>query len=234
MVPTDNGALADTEIVEQVLDGQSGLYSMLMRRYNQRVYRVIRSILTSDEEAEDVVQEAWVRAYEHLAQFEGRASFSTWVTKIAFHEALARRRQSSRWEQLVGKDGEIMREAELQQVSAETPEDQAMRAQLGRMLQTAVDKLPLTYRSVFVMREVEHLSTAETADCLGVTQKTVKIRLHRSRALLRRELEGRAGAAIAEAYLFLGARCDRTVTRVLQRIPAPAHAETKVSPYRSS
>ena len=111
-----------------------------------------------------------------------------------------------------------MPEAERRQATSETPETQAMRGQLGRMLQEAVDALPEAYRSVFVLRAVEQLSTSETAECLELSEEAVKTRLHRSRALLRRELEHRLGPAIAEAYAFLGTRCDRVVKRVLERI----------------
>ena len=210
--------ISDDDVVSRVRAGETGLYEMLMRRYNQRLFRVIRSVVMNDDEAEDVLQEAWVRAYEHLDQFAGRASFSTWVTRIAFHEALARARKNRRWTPLENPEGEIMAEAERRQTTAETPEMQAERSQLGRMLQAAVDGLPETYRSVFVLREVEQLSTTETAECLELSEEAVKTRLHRSRALLRRDLESRLGPAISEAYVFLGARCDRIVMRVLERI----------------
>jgi RNA polymerase sigma-70 factor (ECF subfamily) len=218
MVTLECQALSDEQVVDRVRRGDSGLYELLMRRYNQRVYRVIRSVLIDHNEAEDVLQEAWVRAYEHLDQFAGRASFSTWVTKIAYYEALARARRNKRWAPLEGPEGEIMPEASLRLSKTETPEEQAMRAQLGQMLQAAVDELPVSYRSVFMLREVEHLNTSETAECLGLSEEAVKTRLHRSRALLRRDLEGRAGSAIAEAYSFMGERCDRSVARVLERI----------------
>ena len=209
---------SDDDVVARVRTGETGLYERLMRRYNQRLFRVVRSVVPSDSEAEDVLQEAWVRAYEHLDQFAGRASFATWVTRIAFHEALARTRQSRRWISLENPGGEIMSEADRRQTTSETPETQAMRGQLGRTLQAAMDALPETYRTVFVLREVEQLSTSETADCLDLSEEAVKTRLHRSRALLRRELEARLGPAIAEAYTFLGSRCDRMVARVLERI----------------
>jgi len=211
-------ALSDSEVVTRVRSGETGLYELLMRRYNQRLFRVVRSVVTEDAEAEDILQEAWVRAYEHLDQFEGRASFATWVTRIAFYEALARARKSKRWTPLENPKGEIMAEADRKQTNSDTPEAQAMRGQLGQILQAAVDALPESYRSVFMLREVEKLSTSETAECLELSEEAVKTRLHRSRALLRRELEGRLGPAITEAYSFLGARCDRVVAQVLSRI----------------
>lgn len=210
--------LTDADVVALIRSGETGRYETLMRRHNRRLFRVIRSVVTDDIEAEDVLQEAWVRAYEHLDQFEGRASFSTWVTRIAFHEALARTRISKRWIPLEDPQGQVMPEANRLQSTLETPEAQAMRGQLGQILEAAVDGLPETYRSVFMLREIEHLSTSETAECLDLSEEAVKTRLHRSRALLRRELENRLGPAIAEAYSFLGARCDRVVKQVLARI----------------
>jgi RNA polymerase sigma-70 factor (ECF subfamily) len=210
--------ISDGDVLTRVRAGETGLYELLMRRYNQRLFRVIRSVVSDEGEAEDVLQETWVRAYEHLSQFEGRASFSTWVTRIAFHEALARIRGNKRWTPLENCGGEIMADVDRRQTTCETPESEAMRRQLGLALQAAVDMLPDTYRSVFVLREVEQLSTSETAECLELSEEAVKTRLHRSRALLRRELVDRLGPAIAESYPFLGTRCDRIVTRVLARI----------------
>ncbi|HLN01545.1 MAG TPA: RNA polymerase sigma factor [Bryobacteraceae bacterium] len=220
MVPKECQSVSDLEVVDRVRAGETGLYELLMRRYNQRLYRTIRSVLTDETEAEDVLQEAWVRAYEHLDQFRGLALFATWLTRIAFHEALARSRKGKRWTQIEDQSGEVIAEVNRRQTTSTTPETEAIRGQLGQMLEAAVDALPERYRSVFVLREVEQLSTTETADCLGLSEEAVKTRLHRSRALLRRDLESRIGPAIAEAYSFLGARCDRTVARVLKRIGA--------------
>lgn len=220
MVVEECATLADAEIVERVLRGEIALYELLMRRHNQRLYRVIRSVLTDDAEAEDVLQDAWVRAYAHLKQFKGAASFSTWVIRIGYHEALARARKRTRWAPLENPEGEIVAEVERRTADAETPEGQAIRRQIGAILEAAVDGLPESFRSVFMLREVERLSTAETAECLAISEEAVKTRLFRSRALLRRELEKRAGPAIAETYAFMGERCDRTVARVLERLQA--------------
>lgn len=211
----------DDEIVALVRSGETSMFEMLMRRYNQRLFRAIRSIVNDELEAEDVLQDVWVRAYEHLNQFLGRASFSTWLTRIAIYEAIARNRKRKRWTALEDPKGEIVPEANRRQTTEYTPETEAMRGQLRQMLDAAVDALPETYRSVFVLREVEQLSTSETAECLDLTEEAVKTRLHRSRALLRRDLEDRIGPAVTEVYAFLGARCDRTVARVLERIGHP-------------
>lgn len=210
--------IADDELVALVRSGETGMFEMLMRRHNQRLFRAIRSIVSDELEAEDVLQDVWVRAYEHLNQFLGRASFSTWVTRIAIYEAIARTRTRKRWTPLEDPEGEIVSEVNRRRATRDTPETEAIRGQLGQMLNDAVDALPETYRSVFVLREVEQLSTSETADCLELSEEAVKTRLHRSRALLRRDLESRIGPTVTEVYTFLGPRCDRTVARVLERI----------------
>lgn len=210
-------SLTDREVVERVLAGEKALYELLMRRHNQRLYRVARSVVREDSEAEDVLQDAWARAYEHLAQFEGRSSFATWVTRIAYYEALARAKKQKRWAAVEDEDGDVLPQVN-RQAAVETPEEQAMRDELGRMLEAAVDGLPDGYRTVFVLREVEQLSTSETAEALGASEEAVKTRLHRARALLRRELAARIGSAASETFAFMGARCDRTVARVMARI----------------
>ena len=218
MVSKECQSASDAEVVERVRGGETDLYELLMRRHNQRLFRIIRAVVINDLEAEDVLQESWVRAYEHLDQFSGHASFPAWVTSIAYNEALARSRKSKRWTVLEDAEGEIMPEANRSSATSETPETQAMRGELAQMLQSAVDALSETYRLVFVLREVEQLSTNETAECLGISEEAVKTRLHRSRALLRCELQAQIGPTIAQAYSFLGIRCDRTVARVLDRI----------------
>jgi RNA polymerase sigma-70 factor (ECF subfamily) len=220
MVLQECQSLSDAEVVERVRGGAAGLYELLMRRYNQRLFRIIRSVVSDDEEAEDILQDTWVRAYEHLDQFEGRAGFATWAGRIALHEAWARARKSRRWTPLEGPEGEMMPEVLGRGKSPETPETQVIRKQLGQVLQSAVDELGETYRPVFVLREVEQMSTVETAETLGLSEEAVKTRLHRARALLRQVLEERLGPAVTEAYSFMGDRCDRTVARVLERIGA--------------
>ncbi len=211
-------SLSDEEVVARVRAGETMLFELLMRRHNQRLFRAIRSVIVADADAEDVLQEAWVRAFEHLDQFAGKAAFSTWVTKIALYEALARLRKGKRLMALENEDGEIMAEAQSGVTDLDDPEKQAIRGELGRALRLAVERLPEAYRTVFVLREVERLSTMETAECLSLTEEAVKTRLHRSRALLRRDLEGQMGPALSETYAFMGHRCDRVVRAVMQRI----------------
>jgi RNA polymerase sigma-70 factor (ECF subfamily) len=214
--------LSDEEVVDRVRRGETALFEVVMRRYNQRVYRVARSILASDAEAEDVMQEAYVRAYTHLDQFEGRAAFSTWLTKIAVYEAMNRLRRSGRFEPLetpVDAGEESMRQAAAED---RDPERQMFDQEIRTLLEAAIDALPADYRSVFTLREVEGLDTAETARCLDVSEDVVKTRLHRARARIREDLYRRAGATSAAAFQFHLSRCDRVVDAVFARIAPPA------------
>ena len=206
--------LTDEEIVERILGGETALFELLMRRYNQRLYRVTRAIVRDEGEAEDVTQDTYVRAFEHLDQFAGRARFSTWLTRIAVHEASARLRRRGRQSDLE----EIM--PTLASASA-GPEQRAADHELGQAIEAAVDALPEVYGSVFMLREVEGLSTAETAACLDINAETVKTRLHRARALLRNHINARIGGAVRETFQFAGARCDLTVAAVMARITRP-------------
>ena len=214
----ESQSLSDEEVVAQVCGGEKRLFELLMRRYNQRLFRAIRSVIVDDADAEDVLQETWVRAFEHLHQFAGKAAFSTWVTKIALYEALGRVRKGKRLAALENDEGEIMAGAQRGITNADDPEKQAIRGELGRALQLAVDRLPEVYRLVFVLREVERLNTIETAQCLNLSEEAVKTRLHRSRALLRRDLEAWVSPALSDAYAFMGHRCDRVVAEVMERI----------------
>jgi RNA polymerase sigma-70 factor (ECF subfamily) len=215
-VDVANAGLSDEDVVRRIIGGEVALFEILMRRYNRRLFRVIRSIVTNDLEAEDIIQDAYVRAYEHLHQFEGRARFSTWLTKIAVYEAYARLRRTDRQKvdsisTLGGQDLDV-------KAKERDPEQQIYDGELKIVLEKAFDSLPDDYKSVFMLREIEGMSTAETAECLGISEENVKTRLHRARAFLQRELYSFTGANANVAFQFLGARCDRVVARVLERI----------------
>ena len=209
-------ALSDEQVVERVLAGDTASFEIVMRRYNQRLYRAARSILHDEHEAEDVMQETYVRAYQHLRQFEGRAKFSTWLTRIAVHEALARARRRDRFLE----PSPDANEDPMNRVPASTPnpEQAASAGEVSRLLEQAIDALPDAYRSVFILRDIEEMSTEETAGCLEITEENVKTRLHRARAMLRRELYARAGAGSPSAFQFMALRCDRVVARVFEHI----------------
>lgn len=211
-------SLSDGEVVERVKAGDTALFEVLMRRYNQRVYRVARSILGNDSEAEDVMQEAYVRAYVHLDQFANRASFPTWLTKIAVYEALARARRSNRFDAIEDESELALTDAAAPSLAGRDPERRMFDREMKTLLEAAIDSLSHDYRAVFVLREVEGLTTAETSECLGVSEDVVKTRLSRARSLLRDELYHRAGSTSADAFQFHLTRCDRVVNAVLRKI----------------
>ena len=209
---------SDEQVVSRVLAGETALYELLMRRYNRLLYRVARSILRDDAEAEDVMQDAYVRAYQHLASFEGRARFATWLTRIAMHEALARNRKRSRFQLSDSWDdtnGDNMKWATSMD---RTPEQQAYDREVGNVLQAAVLALPEDHRVVFMLRDVEGMSTEETAESLDLTVENVKVRLHRARAALRKQLFAAVGATAAGCFQFHASRCDRVVKNVFQTL----------------
>lgn len=209
-------ALTDEQIVAQVVSGQTALFEVLMRRHNERIYRAARAILRDETEAEDVMQQAYVNAYSHLRQFDQRAKFSTWLTRIAINEAITRARRRGRYAALDDHDLDSGDEAMTSR--EQDPEHQAFASELGRLVETAVDALPDGAREVFMLREVEGLSTAEVSECLGVSEDVVKTRLSRARAALRRALFERAGLAAPTAFTFQRPRCDRIVVAVMARI----------------
>lgn len=211
--------LSDDEVVRRVQAGDTALYEVLMRRYNQRLYRIARSILRDEDEAEDVIQETYVRAYASLHQFAGRAQFSTWLSRIAVYEACSRLRKQKRLQEspvTLNEDQSM----ESVKSSDPNPEQQALSREAISFLERAVDKLPEMYRCVFVLREVENLSTSETAACLELSEETVKVRLLRARQMLRNQLYTQAGATSSHAFAFMGERCDRVVRNVFSRLSA--------------
>jgi RNA polymerase sigma-70 factor (ECF subfamily) len=212
-------SLTDEEVASRVQDGEPALFELLMRRYNQRLYRVARAILRDAAEAEDVMQQAYVNAYAHLGQFSGRSKFVTWLTRIAIHEALARVRRRAR-----GGTGSMAEPEPAPETALASPlpdpERQAFAGELRTLLEEEIDALPEAYRMVFVMREVEGLSTLETAECLDLGEEAVKTRLHRARAMLRDALYDRAGIEAPSSFSFHLSRCDRIVDGVFRRLNA--------------
>ena len=216
---TAPATLSDAAIVARVRAGEAGLFEILMRRHNQRVYRVARAVLKDEAEVEDVMQQAYINAYFHLHQFEERAQFSTWLTRITLHEALARRRRTAARAEVKATDGDETRDL-MENLSAAQPdpEQQTYARELSRVLESAVDALPDAYRTVFMLRDVEGLSTSETAAGLDLGDEAVKTRLHRARAMLRRAMTDQLGAAASAAFHFHAVRCDRVVSAVLTQI----------------
>ena len=217
----EHASLSDEELVERARARDEAAVRALTRRYNRRLFRMVRSILRNDSESEDVVQETYVRAFTRLDSFRAEASFSTWLTRIAMNEALGRLRRKR---PTVGWQAESENQigAEVIQFPAShsdsDPERTMAQREIRALLENAIDKLPIGFRSVFVARLVEGLSIEETALSLGLKAETVKTRLHRARALLRKELEEQFDTALTGAFPFDGRRCDRLTEAVLRRL----------------
>jgi RNA polymerase sigma-70 factor, ECF subfamily len=209
--------LTDEMIVERIRGGDTALYEILMRRHNQRLYRTIRAVLRDDRDVEDVMQLAYLDAYRHLDQFRGTAKFATWLTRIAVNRAI-RSSQGAR------RGLELVPPADPERAIADTPApaidpEHAMYGhELKTVLESLIEQLPEPFRLVFVMREVEGLSTLETASCLDVNEDTVKTRLHRAKRLLRDQLDRQLGPAAGSVYQFHLSRCDRIVAGVLEKL----------------
>lgn len=215
--------MSDEEVVDRVRRGDRQLFELLMRRHNRKMYRVIRSVLNQEDEIEDVIQQAYLQAFAHLHQFEGRSSFSTWLIRIALHESFARRRQHLRAAAAVNDQREEHTDVvDSLEADAPSPEQHAYAQQLKRVLESAVDQLPDNYRVVFVMRDVEGLTTSETGAALGIGDEAVKTRLHRARAMLRRDVANQLGSVAPGAFDFQAPRCDRVVAYVMGQINADA------------
>jgi RNA polymerase sigma-70 factor (ECF subfamily) len=209
----------DDVLIDRVRSGDANAFAGLMRRYNQRVYRVARAIMRDDAEAEDVVQQAYLSAYLNIGSFAGLARFSTWLTRIVVHEALARKRARQRLTD-VPADAQLEWETISMAPPPFTPEEQVSTLELASIFEKAIDELPEGYRVVLVMREVEGLSTAEVAGCLDISEEAVRVRLHRARAVLRDTVFAQVGRGAPEVFAFAGARCNGIVMRVLERIAA--------------
>jgi len=212
-------AVSDEAIVGRVRAGRVEEFAVIMRRYNQRLFRVARAITRDSSEAEDVVQHAYLSAYAHLHQFAGHSAFSTWLTRIVINEALARYRAQHRERDL--ESGALAPEW-CTGASMRSPEDHASGAELVGLLESAIDSLPETYRAIIVLRELEGCSTQEAAQCLSISEEAARVRLHRARTLLRESLWQSIGAAADDVFSFGGERCNRIVERVLARLRATA------------
>ena len=206
-------SLTDEQVVIEVLAGHTALFELLMRRHNERLYRTARAVLRGESEVEDVMQQAYLNAYCHLDQFDGRSKFSTWLTRIAVHDALSRVRAR-------GRCTDIASEELAMPPGVMDPEHQALSRELGALLEAAIDRLPDGIREVFVLRKVEGMSTDETADALEISEGMVRTRLSRGCAALRRDLCEQVGVAESSAFRFLKPRCDRVVGNVLKRVMA--------------
>ncbi|HEY8612002.1 MAG TPA: RNA polymerase sigma factor [Roseomonas sp.] len=218
--------LAEADLVAQALMGRAAAFREIMRRNNRRLFRTARSVLRDDAEAEDAVQESYVRAFRSLADFRGHASLSTWLTRITLNEALGRlRRRRNTISQESAKIAQSGVGANILMFptgqAGGDPENTSACREIRRILEEAIDGLPEAFRVVLVARDVDGMSIGETAQVLGVRSETVRTRLHRARYLLRQVLERRLGDTLQGAFPFDGARCARLSDAVLSRLGLP-------------
>lgn len=221
-IPAPDRSLTDADIVRLVASGDERAFALLMRRHNRMLYRTARSILKDDAEAEDALQDAYLLAFRAMKNFRGDARLSTWLTRIVVNEALARARRTSRRGEVILLDGGA--EADMQEATGGQPEQAAQRAEARRLLERNIDRLPAAFRSVFVLRALEEMSVEETAACLDIPEATVRTRFFRARGLLRAAMARELDGAYEDAFSFDGARCDRIVAGVLERMQAERDA----------
>ena len=223
MSPVDQAAAPpdiDADLARRCLAGETEAFRTVMRRHNRRLVRIAYSILKDGDEAEDAVQDAYIRAFRSLGQLEDLARFPTWLGTIAVNEARGRLRRSKRMQPL----DDALIETEIVPMFTEPeagPERLAHSGELRLVLERAIDALPGPFRTVFMLRGVEGASVAETAACLNIPEATVKTRFHRARALLRQSLQDEATGLLPDLYAFDGARCERIVAAVLRHLSLP-------------
>lgn len=197
----------DTELIKQILAGEKQLFEVIIRRYNQRLFRIGMSILADDAEVEEAMQTAYISAYEHLAQFEFRSAFGTWLTRIMLNQCYKARRDRTR-ASIIPQDSENL-------INMKTPENVMASKELSRVLENAISELPEKYRLIFVLRELEDLSVRETAELAGIEESNVKVRLNRAKTMLRENLTHYMKDTI---YPFHLSRCDRIVNNVMAKV----------------
>lgn len=215
--------LDEAALVERARQRDGAAFWLIIKRHNQRLYRVARGVLDDDTEAEDALQESYIRAFMHLSEFRGEARLSTWLTRIVLNESLGRRRQRRPMVDFATIEATYERanaSAILAPLNGREPDPEAgaALAEIRRLLERAVDGLPEPFRLVFVMRDIEEMSIEETALHLGLRPQTVSTRLHRARRLLREALQDKLAAVFTDTFLFAGARCDRLTQSVLDRL----------------
>jgi RNA polymerase sigma-70 factor, ECF subfamily len=218
--PTAQAGDDDAELIRRTLDRDEAAVRAIMTANNRRLYRLARGILRDDAEAEDVVQETYVRAFTHLAEFRGDSRLATWLARIAINEALGRRRRDRPAVELSrlphgGVEAEII---PFPLATTDDPERSMAQREIREVVERAIDELPDLFRLVFIARVIEGLNLEETADLLGIRPETVKTRLHRARAMLRDNVERKIGPVVLDAFPFAGQRCARLTDAVLQRL----------------
>ena len=212
---------SDAELVRRALARDGSAFRAIMKTHNQRLYRLARGVVRNDSEAEDIVQEGYVRAFSHLDGFRGDSTLATWLSRIVINEALGRLRKRRRAVEISMSDDPVLEAKVIQfplKANKDDPERTMAQRQILQFVERATDDLPDLYRTVFVARVIEGLSIDETAELLGIKPETVKTRLFRARNLLRKQLDAQIGPVLLDAFPFAGKRCERLTVAVLRRL----------------
>ena len=213
--------LDDQQLAERITARDHAAFETLMRRYNTRLFRAARAILKDDEDAEDAVQDAYIDAYRHIGEYRGGARLGTWLVRIVINQALMRLRKQKRHGVVVPFGEEhASAHTDIEDRRAELPSTTALRAEIRKLLERRLDELPVAFRTVFMLRDVEEMSVEETAEALGIPPATVRTRLFRARALLREALARDLDVGAGDVFGFAGSRCDRIVASVMARLRA--------------
>jgi RNA polymerase sigma-70 factor, ECF subfamily len=217
----DTTQLSEPELVARIARRDEAAFEVLMRRHNGQLFRVARSILKDDAEAEDALQEAYLDAYRHMAEFRGQSRLGTWLTRIVVNHALMRLRRRKDSRVVVPLDAwqgaRVSRETEMADDTSESPASATLRTEIRQLIEQQIDELPLDFRTVFIMRDVQDMTVEETAAALDIPAATVRTRLFRARARMREALARQLDSAMLDVFAFDGARCDRIVAAVLTR-----------------
>jgi RNA polymerase sigma factor (sigma-70 family) len=230
MAPMSSSAARDElDLVQRIAEKDHQAFEALMRQFNSRLFRVARAILKDDAEAEDALQDAYLGAYRHIGDFRAGSRLGTWLTRIVVNQSLMRVRRQKRDPVVISFDPPQAERAEIHEQTvaddkAESPSTATLRREVRAILERRIDELPETFRTVFIMRDVEDMTVEETAECLGIPGATVRTRLFRARALLREALARDVDSATMEVFGFAGERCDRIVARTLSRLRALGNA----------
>ncbi|HEY4651878.1 MAG TPA: RNA polymerase sigma factor [Pontibacter sp.] len=217
-ITSSQAELPDAAVVARVLTGEVALYELLMRRHNQKLYRVIRSYLKQEQEVEDAMQDTYLKAFEKLYQFRSDALFSTWLIRIGINTALARLREQKRLSPVSAltdqpEDFSYL----LPQTNSMSPERITIQQEVKQLLEKAIDQIPEKYRIVYTLREIEEMPIQEICQCMDLTESNVKVRLHRAKAMLKESLFKLSVSP--DVYEFGNRRCDAMVARVLEKLP---------------
>jgi RNA polymerase sigma-70 factor (ECF subfamily) len=211
----------DAELARRVVARDEAAIRLMMRRHNQRLFRAARGILRDDGEAEDALQEAWLKAIGAIATFRSDARLATWLTRIVVNEALGRLRRTRRGAEVIRLEADLP-EGDLPARdpadTAPNPEASAMQSEARRIIEARIDELPDAFRTVFILRAIEELSVEETAAALAIPEATVRTRFFRARAMLRESIARSVDVALDQAFGFDGERCDRIVAHVIARL----------------